>query len=44
MLLLAGPLLVLYLGAGLVMKLIEKSRARNRPDWAGVADDQASAL
>ena len=45
MLLLGGPLLLLYLAAGLVMRLIEQRRAKNRPEWAtDVADDQASAL
>ena len=45
MLLLGGPLLGLYLSAGLVMRLIERQRAKNRPEWADdLADDQASAL
>ena len=45
MLLLGGPLLLLYLAAGLVMRLIEQRRAKNRPEWAtDVADDPASAL
>lgn len=45
MLLLGGPLLLLYLAAGLVMRLIERQREKNRPEWAtDVADDQASAL
>lgn len=45
MLLLGGPLLLLYLAAGLVMGLIERQRLKNRPEWVtDVADDQASAL
>ncbi|MCA1780967.1 MAG: twin-arginine translocase subunit TatC [Dermatophilaceae bacterium] len=45
MILLGFPLLALYLAAGLVMRLIERRRAKNRPEWASeVADDQASAL
>lgn len=45
MLLLGGPLLLLYFAAGGVMRLIEARRARNRPEWAtDLADDQASAL
>ena len=45
MLLLGGPLLLLYLAAGLVMRLIERQREKDRPEWAtDVADDQASAL
>lgn len=45
MVLLGGPLVLLYLSAGLVMRLIEKRRAKNRPEWAtSVPDDQASAL
>ena len=45
MLLLGGPLLVLYLIAGLIARFIEKRRERNRPEWAtDLADDQASAL
>jgi sec-independent protein translocase protein TatC len=45
MLLLGGPLMGLYVIAGGVMRLIERQRERNRPEWAtDVADDQASAL
>ena len=45
MLLLGGPLLVLYLIAGLIARVIERRRERNRPEWAkDVADDQPSAL
>lgn len=45
MLLLGGPLLILYFLAGLVMRLIERRREKNRPAWAtDLADDQASAL
>jgi hypothetical protein len=28
----------------LVAKLIERRRKRNRPEWAEVADDEASSL
>lgn len=45
MLLLGVPLLGLYLIAGLIARLIEKARQRNRPDWSqDLADDEASAL
>jgi sec-independent protein translocase protein TatC len=44
MFLMAIPLVVLYFLAILVSKLIERRRRRNRPEWADVADDEASAL
>lgn len=45
MLLLGGPLFALYLIAGLIARVIERRRERNRPEWAkDVADDQPSAL
>jgi sec-independent protein translocase protein TatC len=44
MFLMAGPLVILYFLAILVAKLIERRRRRGRPDWADVADDEASAL
>ena len=45
MLLLGGPLLVLYLIAGVIARFIDRRRERDRPEWAtDLADDQASAL
>jgi sec-independent protein translocase protein TatC len=44
MFLMAIPLVILYFLAILVSRLIERRRRRNRPDWAEVADDEASAL
>jgi sec-independent protein translocase protein TatC len=44
MFLLAIPLIVLYFAAIGVSKLIERRRRRSRPDWADVADDDASSL
>ncbi len=43
MFLMAIPLVILYFLAIVVAKLIERRR-RSRPDWADVADDEASAL
>jgi sec-independent protein translocase protein TatC len=40
----AIPLDILYFLAILVAKLIERRRRQGRPDWADVADDEASAL
>lgn len=44
MFLMAGPLVVLYFAAIGVAKLIERGRRRARPEWADVADDEASSL
>lgn len=44
MFLLAVPLVALYFAAIGVSKLIERSRAADRPTWADVADDEASSL
>jgi len=44
MFLLAIPLTVLYFAAIVVSRLIERRRRRNRPEWADVADDEASSL
>ena len=45
MLMLAVPLFALYLIAGAIMRLIERRRSRNRPEWSqDLADDQASTL
>jgi sec-independent protein translocase protein TatC len=44
MFLMAVPLVVLYFLAIGVAKLIERRRRRSRPQWADVADDEASAL
>jgi sec-independent protein translocase protein TatC len=44
MFLMAIPLVILYFLAILVAKLIERRRKRNRPEWAEVADDEASSL
>ncbi|NLJ54183.1 MAG: twin-arginine translocase subunit TatC [Intrasporangiaceae bacterium] len=45
MLMLGVPLTGLYFLAGLIMKVIEKRRARNQPAWTrDLADDQASSL
>lgn len=45
MLMLGIPLMGLYFIAGAIMRIIEKRRARNRPEWSqDVADDQASQL
>jgi sec-independent protein translocase protein TatC len=44
MFLLAIPLVALYFGAIGVSKLIERGRQKNRPEWADVADDEASSL
>jgi sec-independent protein translocase protein TatC len=44
MFLMAIPLVILYFLAILVAKLIERRRRQGRPDWADVADDEASAL
>lgn len=44
MFLLAIPLCLLYAGAIVVSKLIERGRRKKRPDWVEVSDDEASAL
>jgi sec-independent protein translocase protein TatC len=44
MFLLAGPLLLLYFAAYLVARLIDRRRAKSRPDWLETADDEASAI
>jgi sec-independent protein translocase protein TatC len=40
----AGPLIVLYFAACGVAWLLDRRRAKARPDWLDVADDQASVL
>jgi sec-independent protein translocase protein TatC len=44
MFMLAVPLCLLYLGAIGVATLIDRRREKSKPQWADVADDQASAL
>lgn len=44
MFLLATPLCLLYAGACVVAKLIDRRRVASRPEWLDAADDQASAL
>ncbi|WP_404382731.1 twin-arginine translocase subunit TatC [Knoellia locipacati] len=44
MLLLAAPLVVLYFAAYGVARLIDRRRAKDRPDWLETSDDEASAL
>lgn len=41
---LALPMCGLYFGACLVSLLLDRLRARRRPEWAEVADDEASVL
>lgn len=40
----AGPLILLYLGAYGVCRLLDRRRAANRPDWLDVDDTEASQL
>jgi len=44
MFLLAGPLIVLFFAALLVTKLLDRRKAKDRPDWLEVEDTSASAL
>ena len=44
MLLLATPLVVLYFVAYGIARLIDRRRAKDRPDWLATSDDEASAL
>lgn len=44
MMLLATPLTVLYFVAYAVARLVERRRAKDRPDWLQTADDEASTL
>lgn len=44
MLLLAAPLVVLYFAAYGIARLIDRRRAKDRPDWLETSDDEASAL
>jgi len=44
MFLLAAPLMVLYFVAYGVARLIDRRRAKSRPDWLETSDDEASAL
>ncbi len=44
MFLLAIPLALLYFAALGVATLLDRRRARDKPEWSDVADDQASAL
>jgi len=44
MFLLAGPLLVLYFAAWAVAWLLDRRRAKRRPEWLEVADDEASTI
>lgn len=44
MFLLAAPLMLLYFVAYGVARLIDRRRAKSRPDWLETSDDEASAL
>ena len=44
MFLLAIPLAILYFAALGVATIIDRRRAKDKPEWSDVADDQASAL
>jgi sec-independent protein translocase protein TatC len=44
MLALAAPMIGLFYAAVGVSMLLDRRRARREPDWADLADDEASAL
>lgn len=44
MFLLAAPLMLLYFVAYGIARLIDRRRAKSRPDWLEASDDEASAL
>lgn len=44
MIALATPMCVLYFGAVGIAALIDRRRAKDRPDWADLPDEEASAL
>jgi sec-independent protein translocase protein TatC len=44
MLALAGPMIALFFAAVGVSMLLDRRRARHEPEWAKLADDEASAL
>ncbi|MBR7742304.1 twin-arginine translocase subunit TatC [Phycicoccus sp. BSK3Z-2] len=40
----AAPLTLLFFGAWFVCRLLDKRKAKNRPEWLDVSDDEASSL
>lgn len=44
MFLLAGPLIILFFGAYVVCRTLDKRKAKHRPDWLDVDDEQASSI